>query len=588
MRPPTPTTAAPPSHWSPPRLPPAGWRRCLAHAAALPSLDALYGALPATAAAAASHRAAVVEWRAATIAAAAASAARRRWRWRGRPSPDGETLPSRAADVLVATGVVGSKALRPPPHAPLPPLPPRGLALVGGVGVGKTLLMDVFVAAAGGLAPGVRIRRLHTAELLTGVYARLRWWNASCDGDRAAAGVGSPTVAAAAVSLWGEEGRRDDGGGGCPMGERCSSGGGWVYGCFPADAVGRGVPGWPEGLADGWTGGTGGTGGGTGGDLPPAAARGLCVDELAVPDVGTRVILSGVLRSLVGDGVVLVFTANQGVAEMDRKSSHCGNNALAVAVPPPRPVRAARFTFEDLCGTALGPADYTALASHLDMLFLTGVPRLSTAVGLRDSARRLITAVDALAEARVLLVVSAEAPLEDLWEPQPSTAAGSATAATATSTTPATTAASTTTTAATEAALDLADATEFETEGTRRGVSAANRGGSLYSGEDVAYAWARAASRLRAEAALSGRLAGVTDVHPAVAATRAGGGMGATPQPGGGVGRGATRLGRGPCVPALIQPPTVLLMPLSWGTKQKVVLPPQIVGGSTTAPGGVC
>lgn len=332
MRLPIPSPSAPPSALVAAAIAAGRLAAAPAQAAALPALDALYGALPAAAAAAASHRAAVVEWQTAMAAAAAASAARRRWRWRRGPPPSDaapattavavapaagtasriehrrETLLGRAADALVATGVVGVGL--PPPHPPVPPVPPRGLALVGGVGAGKTLLMDAFVAAAAGV-PGVRVRRLHTAELLAGVYARLRWWDAATHADRAAAGVGSPTEAAAAVALWG--GGAD--GGSCAA--RDLSLGGDRLDCSPADAVGRVVPGWPEGLADGWTSG----GSGFDDSLPPAAARVLCVDEVAVPDVGTRVVLGGVLRSLVGGGVVLVFTANRGVAEMDRSGS---------------------------------------------------------------------------------------------------------------------------------------------------------------------------------------------------------------------------------------------------------------------------
>ena len=67
----------------------------------------------------------------------------------------------------------------------------------------------------------------------------------------------------------------------------------------------------------------------------------------------------------------------------------------------------ARFTFDDLCGKPLGPADYLGIAKTFHTVFVTGVPRLT----LNDinQVRRLITLVDALYDKHVKLVVSAAA-----------------------------------------------------------------------------------------------------------------------------------------------------------------------------------
>ena len=74
----------------------------------------------------------------------------------------------------------------------------------------------------------------------------------------------------------------------------------------------------------------------------------------------------------------------------------------------------ARFDFETLCGRALGPADYLAVATHFHTLVLDGVPRLGPENF--DRARRFITLVDALYEHRVKLIASAAAAPDALYE----------------------------------------------------------------------------------------------------------------------------------------------------------------------------
>jgi cell division protein ZapE len=67
----------------------------------------------------------------------------------------------------------------------------------------------------------------------------------------------------------------------------------------------------------------------------------------------------------------------------------------------------ARATFAEICGRPLGAADYLALAAALRVLVLEGVPVLSR--GRADEAKRFVTLIDALYEARVRLIASAEA-----------------------------------------------------------------------------------------------------------------------------------------------------------------------------------
>ncbi len=73
----------------------------------------------------------------------------------------------------------------------------------------------------------------------------------------------------------------------------------------------------------------------------------------------------------------------------------------------------ARFDFDALCGQALGAGDYLALATHYQAVVLDGVPRLSP--DNYDMARRFIVLIDALYDHRVKLVASAEATPDQLY-----------------------------------------------------------------------------------------------------------------------------------------------------------------------------
>ena len=79
----------------------------------------------------------------------------------------------------------------------------------------------------------------------------------------------------------------------------------------------------------------------------------------------------------------------------------------------PRAVRnVAWFSFEELCARPLGAADYIAIATHFDAVLVEGVPRFTEA--MRNEAKRFITLVDAFYEHRVCLVLSAAATPDGL------------------------------------------------------------------------------------------------------------------------------------------------------------------------------
>ncbi|MDQ7069988.1 MAG: cell division protein ZapE [Rhodobacterales bacterium] len=73
----------------------------------------------------------------------------------------------------------------------------------------------------------------------------------------------------------------------------------------------------------------------------------------------------------------------------------------------------ARATFFDLCGQPLGPADYLALADVVKVLVLEDIPQLGRSNF--NEAKRFVTLIDALYEAQVRLVCSAAAQPEMLY-----------------------------------------------------------------------------------------------------------------------------------------------------------------------------
>jgi len=72
-----------------------------------------------------------------------------------------------------------------------------------------------------------------------------------------------------------------------------------------------------------------------------------------------------------------------------------------------------RFTFHQICETALGPADYLALVKRLDTVILTDIPKLTPEK--RNEAKRFVTLIDALYENKIKLIATAAAAPENLY-----------------------------------------------------------------------------------------------------------------------------------------------------------------------------
>jgi protein AFG1 len=74
------------------------------------------------------------------------------------------------------------------------------------------------------------------------------------------------------------------------------------------------------------------------------------------------------------------------------------------------------WTFDELCKTHLGPADYITLASTYHTVILTDVPVLTWL--MKNEARRFITLLDALYECRCKLMITAAAGPDDIFFPE--------------------------------------------------------------------------------------------------------------------------------------------------------------------------
>ncbi|MEM9146435.1 MAG: cell division protein ZapE [Pseudomonadota bacterium] len=75
--------------------------------------------------------------------------------------------------------------------------------------------------------------------------------------------------------------------------------------------------------------------------------------------------------------------------------------------------RAGRGGFDVFCRRPLGPSDYLAIARRFEVFFLDDVPQLTFAQ--QNEAKRLVTLIDALYEARATLYLSAAVAPEEIY-----------------------------------------------------------------------------------------------------------------------------------------------------------------------------
>lgn len=98
-------------------------------------------------------------------------------------------------------------------------------------------------------------------------------------------------------------------------------------------------------------------------------------------------------------------------------ASHVPSSQIAVSgrtIDVPKALKGvAVFSFKRLCGQPLGAADYLAIAQTYHTVILVGIPKMGP--DERNEAARFVTLIDALYENKVKLFVTADAAPEDLY-----------------------------------------------------------------------------------------------------------------------------------------------------------------------------
>ncbi len=294
-----------------------------------------------------------------------------------------------------------ARFFRPRPVDDAPEDHPGGLYLVGEVGRGKSMLMDLFFAAA----ELPRKRRIHFHAFMQDVHARIHRWKRANPGGEDPVPPLADAIAAEAALLCFDEFQVNDIADAMILGR--------LFEALFARAV--------VVVA-------------TSNTLPDDLFRGQPGRDAFLPFIALIKRHLDVLVIEGGQDFRRLGLRDLGLWHVpaDRRADAALDRAFAELTggAKPGPARlsvmgrtlevplaaagVARFDFAALCGAPLGPADYLALATHFHALVLDAVPRLSP--GNHDEARRFITLVDALYEHRVKLVASAEAWPDQLYE----------------------------------------------------------------------------------------------------------------------------------------------------------------------------
>ena len=278
---------------------------------------------------------------------------------------------------------------------------PHGLYLVGEVGRGKSMLMDLFFAAA--RVP--RKRRVHFHRFMQDAHARIHAWErANPEGDDPIPPL-ADAIAAEAALLCFDEFQVNDVADAMILGRLFEA-------LFARGVV---VVATSNTLPDDLFAGQPGRDA----FLPFIALIKQHLDVLVLE--GARDWRRGRLR---GMATWLVPADGRAEQVLDAAFADLAGGAQAQEVRlqvmgrelrvPLAAGAVARFDFAALCGQPLGPGDYLALATHFHALVLDAVPMLGP--DNYDEARRFITLIDALYDHRVKLVASAEAEPDRLYE----------------------------------------------------------------------------------------------------------------------------------------------------------------------------
>jgi cell division protein ZapE len=281
--------------------------------------------------------------------------------------------------------------------------PPMGLYLVGNVGTGKSMLMDLFFATA----PVPKKRRVHFHAFMLEVHARIHQWR---NGPGKGAANADPIA---------------------PLAERIA-GEAWLL-CFDEFQVTNIADAVILGRLFGALFDRGVVVVATSNTTPDDLYKGGLQRELFLPAIAILKQKMDVLQ--VDTGTDYRLGRVEGVQVYHTPLSPAATAALQAAFhrladegETPRPAEihilgrtlkiscaaggVAMMSFAELCEQPLGPADYVALASHFHTLVVDGIPRLNP--DQRDVTRRFVTLIDELYEHRVNLVCAAAAPPDEL------------------------------------------------------------------------------------------------------------------------------------------------------------------------------
>jgi cell division protein ZapE len=278
---------------------------------------------------------------------------------------------------------------------------PHGLYLVGGVGRGKSMLMDLFFACAD--VP--RKRRIHFHQFMQECHRRIHAWKKAHPGEPDPIPPLADAVAAEAALLCFDEFQVHD------------IADAMILGRLFEALFARGVVvvatsnTLPDDLFKGRP--------GRDAFLPFIALIKQRLDVLVLDAARDyrreRILGLPTWHTPLGGRAERALDAAFKELTGEAQGKPCRLAVLGRSLELPQAARGvARADFEALCGRNLGPADYLALATHIHTLLLDGVPRLGPENA--DKARRFITLVDALYEHRCKLVASAAAPPDQIYE----------------------------------------------------------------------------------------------------------------------------------------------------------------------------
>lgn len=281
--------------------------------------------------------------------------------------------------------------------------PPMGLYLVGNVGTGKSMLMDLFFATA----PVAKKRRVHFHAFMLEVHERLHRWRNS----------GAKNTAHADPIP--------------PLADRIASEA-WLL-CFDEFQVTNIADAVILGRLFGALFDRGVVVVATSNTIPDDLYKGGLQRELFLPAIEILKRKMDVLQIDSGtdyrlgkdDGVPVYHTplsaaATAALKEAFRRCAdqgerpgpteiHILGRALKISCAAGG---TAMMSFAELCEQPLGPADYVAIASHFHTLIVDGIPQFGPEG--RDVTRRFVTLIDELYEHRVNLICAAAAPPDEL------------------------------------------------------------------------------------------------------------------------------------------------------------------------------